>query len=132
MNDQMFSGAMRDAVQIADPLEKVIPVRDYVLVKPDLPKDRTAAGILLPEASRSPQFTGRVIEISALVSEAMKSVPETARIKQYDKVIFHWGSSMPARFDEKMPPVLIPLGNILARIESTKSKTTVIKSESDE
>ena len=42
---------------------KIRPLDDRVLIKPDVPEDRTASGIYLPEGAKEKPITGKVVAV---------------------------------------------------------------------
>lgn len=93
----------------AKAIEIVEPIGLRVLIRKDEDKKTTKAGLHLPDKIEIPTITGRIVSISAQVSED-KNYP----IKQYDRVLFHPKQAVPVDFEGDNRLFVVPVEDIVA------------------
>lgn len=96
-------------------LETVEPVGKRVLIRKDEDKKTTKAGIHLPDKIEIPTLTGRVVAVSAEVSQDAKYP-----IAQYDRVLFHPKEAVPVDFEGDNRLFVVPVENIVAVFRAAK------------
>ncbi len=88
---------------------KIIPVGERVLLKPEEAKEKTDAGIYIPESAKEERKEGTVVAVG---EKDGKKLP----LKEGDKVIYGGYSSEELELDgEKY--IIIDFKDILAKIE---------------
>jgi chaperonin GroES len=90
-------------------LEIVEPLGMRVLIRKDEDKKQTKAGLHLPDKVEIPTLAGRLISISAQVSED-KNYP----IKTYDRVLFHPKHAVPVDFEGDNRLFVVPVEDVVA------------------
>jgi chaperonin GroES len=93
----------------AQTIEIVEPIGLRVLIRKDEDKKQTKAGLHLPDKIEIPTLTGRIVSISAQVSED-KNYP----IKQYDRVLFHPKHAVPVDFEGDNRLFVVPAEDVVA------------------
>lgn len=94
-------------------MTKWLPINKMVLIRKDEDKQTTTSGIILPEQSKIPVITGRVLEIGPKVD------PIECPIRQYDRVLVNPQNSVPISFESNNKLYLINSDDILAHEEIT-------------
>lgn len=90
-------------------LETVEPIGARVLIRKDEDKKQTKSGIHLPDKIEIPTLTGRVVTVSAEVSN-----DENYPIEQYDRVLFNPKDAIPVDFEGDNRLFVVPVENIVA------------------
>lgn len=90
-------------------LEVIEPVGLRVLIRKDEEKRTTRGGIHLPDESRIPVITGRIVALSAQI-EHDPDYP----LQQYDKVLVDPRNSIPVDFEPDNRLFIIPAEDIVA------------------
>jgi len=68
-------------------MAKIIPIGDKVLVQPKLKKEKSSAGIILPDSvEKEKPEQGKVVEVGSGRFENGKKIPMT--VKKGDRVVF--------------------------------------------
>lgn len=106
-------------------LEIIEPVGLRVLIRKDEERRTTKGGIHLPDTSKIPVITGRIVAISAQVAND----PDYP-LKQYDKVILDPTGSIPVDFERDNMLFVIPVENIVAVMRKDRGESAE-ESESD-
>lgn len=96
-------------------LETVEPVGKRVLIRKDEDKKQTKAGIHLPDKVEIPTLTGRVVAVSAEVTQDPKYP-----IEQYDRVLFHPKDAVPVDFEGDNRLFVVPVENVVAVFRAAK------------
>lgn len=98
-----------------------VPVGRRVLIKKDGDKNETKGGIVLPDATKLPQITGRIIEISPeLQNDDDFQYKGGCVLKKYDKVLFIPNNGIPVDLEEAMKNsggadlLVVPINDIVA------------------
>lgn len=91
------------------PIETVEPIGKRVLIRKDEDKKETKGGIKLPDNIEIPTITGRVVAVSAEVTN-MPDIP----LKQYDKVLFNPKGAIPVDFEGDNKLFVVEIENIVA------------------
>jgi co-chaperonin GroES (HSP10) len=112
-----------------DDWEKIVPIRDQILILPDRPKKETKGGIVLPGDLKVPSFRGRVLAVSDMVKSSYEQIPPSCRVMEGDRVIFHWNSTMPTNVENTNSNVLVSINNVLAVVAKSKAAADVVPSE---
>lgn len=97
-------------------LETVEPLGKRVLVRKDEDKKTTRGGIALPDSIEIPTITGRVVAVSAQISN-----DEDFPIRQYDKVLFNPKNSIPVDFEPGNQLYVVPIEDVVAVFRHKKS-----------
>jgi len=100
---------MSDSKSKVKALETVEPIGARVLIRKDEDKKQTRSGIHLPDKIEIPTLTGRIVAVSAQVSN-----DEDYPIKQYDKVLFNPSDAIPVDFEGDNRLFVVPVENIVA------------------
>lgn len=90
-------------------LEVVEPVGKRVLIRKDEDKKATKGGIQLPDNIEIPTITGRVVAVSALVSN-----DSDYPVRQYDKVLFNPKNAIPVDFEGDNRLFVVPIEDVVA------------------
>lgn len=90
-------------------IETVEPIGKRVLLRKDEDKKQTRSGIHLPDKIEIPTLTGRVVAVSAQVSND----PDYP-IRQYDRVLFNPKHGIPVDFEGDNRLYVIPVEDIVA------------------
>jgi chaperonin GroES len=90
-------------------LETVEPIGKRVLVRKDDDKKITKEGIHLPDKIEIPTLTGRIVAISAQVSN-----DDDYPVQQYDKVLFNPKHGIPVDFEGDNRLFVIPVEDVVA------------------
>jgi len=96
-------------------LAKWRPINKMVLVRKDEDKETTSGGIILPDKSKIPVITCRVLEIGPSVD------PVQCPIKEYYKVLVQPACAVPLSFDDSNKLYVLNSDDILAYEELTES-----------
>jgi chaperonin GroES len=90
-------------------LETVEPLGKRVLIRKDEDKKRTKGGIQLPDSIEIPTITGRVVAVSAQISN-----DEDFPIRQYDKILFNPKNAIPVDFEADNQLFVVPIEDVVA------------------
>ncbi len=90
-------------------LDIVEPLGKRVLIRKDEDKKTTRGGIALPDNLEIPVITGRVVTVSAQLSNE-----EDFPIRQYDKVLFNPKNSVPVDFEVGNQLFVVPIDDVVA------------------
>ena len=90
-------------------LETIEPIGKRVLIRKDADKKRTKGGIELPDAVEIPTITGRVVTVSALISN-----DDDFPIARYDRVLFNPKHAIPVEFEGDNRLFVVPLEDVVA------------------
>ena len=90
-------------------LETVEPLGKRVLIRKDEDKKVTKGGIELPDSIEIPTITGRVVAVSALITN-----DDDYPVKQYDRVLFNPKHAIPVEFDPDNCLFVVPLDDVVA------------------
>ncbi len=96
-------------------LETVEPIGKRVLIRKDEDKKQTKSGIHLPDKIEIPTLTGRVVAVSAEVSN-----DSNYPIEQYDRVLFNPKDAIPVDFEGDNRLFVVPIENIVAVFRKAK------------
>lgn len=98
-------------------METIEPVGQRVLVRKDEEKRTTRGGIHLPDDSKTPVLTGRVVAISVQI----ESDPDYP-LQKYDKVLIDPRNGIPVELEHDNKLFILPIEDIVAvfRKESTE------------
>lgn len=99
--------------------EFVEPLGPRILIRKDENKNQTRGGIVLPDVAEIPTITGRVVEISAEVSN-----DEDFPVAKYDKVLFHPKNAIPVDLDSSNVLYVVPIEDVVAVFRRNKSSIT--------
>lgn len=89
--------------------EVIIPLCGRVLIRKDDDKKETKGGIILPDETKIPVITGRIVEISADVENDI-DIP----ICKYDKVLVKPGNAIPVEMENDNKLFVLPVEDIVA------------------
>ena len=106
--------------------EFVEPLGMRVLVRKDESRQTTKGGIVLPDDAEIPTITGRVVEISAQVSN-----DDDFPIDKYDKILFHPKNAIPVDFEPDNLLYVVPVDDIVAVFRRAPSPDSSIGSTSE-
>jgi chaperonin GroES len=90
-------------------LETIEPVGMRVLIRKDEERRTTRGGIHLPDDSKTPVLTGRVVAISAQID----SDPDYP-LQRYDKVLIDPRNGIPVDFEQDNKLFIIPIDDVVA------------------
>ena len=90
-------------------LETVEPIGNRVLIRKDEDKKKTKSGIHLPDKIEIPTLTGRIVAISAQVSN-----DEDYPIQKYDRILFNPKHGIPVDFEGDNRLFVIPVEDVVA------------------
>lgn len=108
--------AMSDRAQAQKTkLETVEPLGKRVLIRKDEDKKVTKGGIELPDSIEIPTITGRVVAVSALITN-----DDDYPVKQYDRVLFNPKHAIPVEFDPGNCLYVVPLEDVVAVFRKTE------------
>lgn len=93
----------------AKAIEVVEPIGLRVLIRKDEDRKTTKTGIHLPDKIEIPTLTGRVVAISAQVSN-----DENYPIRRYDRVLFNPKHAIPVEFEGDNRLFVIPVEDVVA------------------
>lgn len=96
--------------------EIVIPLCGRVLIRKDDDKKQTKGGIILPDDTKIPVITGRVVEIAADVDTL--EIP----IRKYDKVLVQPGNGIPVEFEDGNKLFVMPVEDVVAVFRTEDSE----------
>lgn len=96
-------------------LETVEPLGKRVLIRKDEDKKVTKGGIELPDSIEIPTITGRVVAVSALITN-----DDDYPVKQYDRVLFNPKHAIPVEFDSDNCLYVVPLEDVVAVFRKTE------------
>ncbi|QDT41081.1 10 kDa chaperonin [Gimesia alba] len=91
---------------------KAIPLGERVLITKDDDQRQSRGGIILPDASKVPTITGRVIEIS----QQVKNDP-LIPIRVMDKVLIQPQSATPVSYDQTNKQYIVHVDDVIAVFE---------------
>jgi chaperonin GroES len=100
---------MAKAKQSSSAFETVEPLGKRVLIRKDEDKKITKVGIHLPDKVEIPTLTGRIVAVSAQVSND----PDYP-IRQYDRVLFNPKHGVPVDFEGDNRLFVIPVEDVVA------------------
>src|SRR5688500_17693510 len=100
---------MQDQTKRAPALETVEPIGKRVLLRKDEDKKTTKSGIHLPDKIEIPTLTGRIVAVSAEVSN-----DSNYPVEQYDKVLFSPKDAIPVDFEGDNRLFVVPIEGIVA------------------
>jgi len=89
--------------------EFVEPLGPRILIRKDESRHLTRGGIVLPDKAEIPTITGRVVEISAEVSNNA-DFP----VRKYDKVLFHPKNAIPVDLEPDNVLYVVPTSDVVA------------------
>jgi chaperonin GroES len=89
--------------------ETIEPLCGRVLFCKDDDKGETKGGIILPDTTKIPTISGRIVAIAADV-EANDEIP----IRQYDKVLVNPGRAIPVEFEGDNKLFIVPVEDLVA------------------
>lgn len=87
----------------------IIPLSGRVLIRKDDDKKTTKGGIVLPDSTKIPVITGRVVEISNDVDDDYK-IP----VRKYDKVLLNPVNAIPVEFEGDNKLFVVPIEDLVA------------------
>lgn len=87
----------------------IMPLRGRILICKDDEREVTRGGIVLPDDSKIPTITGRVVEVSPDLENDV-DFP----VHKYDKVIVDPSRSIPVDFEAKNKLFIIPAKDVVA------------------
>ena len=90
-------------------LETIEPVGARILIRKDEDKKQTKSGLHLPDKIEIPTLTGRIVSISAQVSN-----DADYPIKQYDRILFNPKHGIPVDFEGDNRLFVIPIEDVVA------------------
>ena len=90
-------------------METIEPVGLRVLVRKDEEKRTTRGGIHLPDDSKTPVLTGRVVAISVQID----SDPDYP-LQKYDKILMDPRNGIPVELEQDNKLFIIPIEDIVA------------------
>ncbi len=90
-------------------LETIEPLGKRVLIRKDEDKKATKSGIHLPDKIEIPTITGRVVAVSAHVTND----PDYP-IRQYDRVLFNPKHAVPVDFEGDNRLFVVPVEDVVA------------------
>lgn len=90
-------------------LETIEPIGKRVLIRKDADKKRTKGGIELPDSVEIPTITGRVVTVSAVISN-----DDDFPIARYDRVLFNPKRAIPVDFEADNQLFVVPIDDIVA------------------
>lgn len=93
--------------------EIVNPVGNKVVICKDEDKSVTRGGIVLPDSTKIPTMTGRVVGISPKIENDY----DYSNIKKYCKVIFSPYNAIPVDFEKDNKLFIIPVSDIIAVLD---------------
>ncbi len=95
--------------QRSTPIEIVEPLGKRVLIRKDEDKKKTKGGIQLPDSIEIPTITGRVVAVSAVVSN-----DDDYPVRQYDRVLFNPKHAIPVDFEGDNRLFVVPIEDVVA------------------
>src|SRR5262245_45498232 len=95
-------------------LETVEPLGKRVLIRKDADKKMTKGGIQLPDKIEIPTITGRIVAVSALISN-----DNDYPVKQYDRVLFNPKNAIPVDFEGDNQLFVVPIEDVVAVFRKT-------------
>jgi len=96
---------------------KIIPLQGRILFRKDEAESKTAGGIALPEGSKKPNLTGRIVMISPDI-ENNEELP----IRAYDKVLINPSRMIPVDFDSDNQLYILPVADVIAVFQKVETK----------
>ena len=96
--------------------EIVIPLCGRVLIRKDDDKKQTRGGIILPDDTKIPVITGRIVEIAADIDTL--EIP----IRKYDKVLVQPGNGIPVGFENDNKLFVMPIEDVVAVFRTEDSE----------
>ncbi len=108
--------------------EKLIPLRDFVLVKPLEEPDKTLSGLLyVPKTSKARELRGEVLAVGpGHHTESGQLIPVPVNVGDVILAMeyrLEVSNGFQTVGQGERPPVLIPSGDIIARIERVDGPT---------
>lgn len=91
---------------------RTVPMGERVLIAKDDDQKTTKGGIILPEASKIPATTARVIEVSRQVEN-----DPLEPIRQLDKVLLYLENAVPVSNEQGNKLYIVHIDEILAVLE---------------
>ena len=107
-------------------LDVIEPIGMRVLIRKDEERRTTRGGIHLPDESKIPVITGRIVAIS----EQLENDPDYP-LKQYDKVIVDPSHHIPVDFEQDNKLFIIPVEDVVAVFRRSDSPTGDSESEEE-
>lgn len=105
--------------------ESVEPLGRRILIRKDDSRQTTKGGIVLPDQAEIPTITGRVVEISAQISN-----DSDFPVRKYDKVLFHPKDAIPVDLESDNVLFVVDIDDVVAVFRRTEAPD--VKSESVE
>ena len=96
----------------------VEPLGPRILIRKDESRHTTRGGIVLPDQAEIPTITGRVVEISAEISN-----DEDFPVAKYDKVLFHPKNAIPVDLEANNVLFVVPIDDVVAVFRRSPSRT---------
>ncbi|MFQ6047747.1 MAG: co-chaperone GroES [Phycisphaerae bacterium] len=90
-------------------LETVEPIGKRVLIRKDQDKKQTKGGIQLPDNIEIPTITGRIVAVSAQISN-----DDDIPLRQYDRVLFNPKHAIPVDFEGDNRLFVVPVEDVVA------------------
>lgn len=87
----------------------VMPLMGRILIRKDEERTTTRGGIVLPENSKIPTITGRIVEISPDLEN-----DDEFPVQKYDRVIVNPNNSIPVDFESDNKLFIIPVSDVVA------------------
>lgn len=103
MSDTTSQGKKKQVLEVVEPIGK------RVLIRKDEDKKTTKSGIHLPDKIEIPTLTGRIVAVSAQVTND----PDYP-IQQYDRVLFNPKDAIPVDFEGDNRLFVVPVENLVA------------------
>ena len=94
--------------------EFVEPLGSRILIRKDGARQTTKGGIVLPDQAEIPTITGRVVEISAQISN-----DEDFPVRKYDKVLFHPKNAIPVDLEADNVLFVVDIDDVVAVFRRT-------------
>jgi chaperonin GroES len=79
----------------------IVPLNEHVVVRMEEAAERTAGGILLPDAAREKPQQGRVIAVGDGLRLNGSSDRAPCQVKEGDRVVFHRFGGTPVRVNNE-------------------------------
>lgn len=99
---------------------EVIPLNGRILICRDEEDEKSPGGLILPEGSRQPKFTARVLKIAGDI-ENNPAYDGLGDLRELDKVIVMPQRSWPIEFNDKNRLYLIPACDIIAILKRVRN-----------
>ena len=106
--------------------ESVEPLGRRILIRKDDSRQTTKGGIVLPDQAEIPTITGRVVEISALISN-----DSDFPVRKYDKVLFHPKDAIPVDLESDNVLFVVDIDDVVAVFRRTEAPDVTSESIED-